>query len=498
MTYEDGSRETFGTDGDWRCARGPVVAASLYDGERYDARRELPGWSSPGFDAAGWAPVEAVAYDAGQLVAPTGPPVRRTQLVDPVATFASPSGKTIVDFGQNLVGRLRIRAHGSTAGRPSSCATPRCWRTASCASARCAAPAQPTSTRCAAAGSRSGSRASRSTASATRRSRLAGRGRVGSRAVVCHTDMERTGWFACSEPDLDRLHANVVWGMRGNFLDVPTDCPQRDERLGWTGDAQVFAPTASFLYDCAGMLTSWLRDVAAEQRGDGVVPIYVPFVALRMPEVPEDQLGGPMAAWGDAAVIVPWVLYERFGDREILAAQFASMQAWVDGVVERTGDALLWDEGMQLGDWLDPAAPPDQPWAAATDPHLVATAYLARSADLLSRAAGVLGLEPEAQLYSGLAGGVRHAFAQAVRRGRARIADRAARSRSSSRCCPRPEQRAAPGGGSPSSSQSAGHRIATGFVGTPLVCDALAARRRARRRLPPAAAARVPVLAVLR
>jgi alpha-L-rhamnosidase len=132
--------------------------------------------------------------------------------------------------------------------------------------------------------------------------------------------MERTGWFSCSHPELDRLHDNVVWGMRGNFLDVPTDCPQRDERLGWTGDAQVFAPTASFLYDCAGMLASWLRDVAAEQRDDGVVPLYVPYVELDF--TPPGEPDGPVAAWGDAAVIVPWVLYERFGDRGLLAAQF--------------------------------------------------------------------------------------------------------------------------------------------------------------------------------
>jgi alpha-L-rhamnosidase len=294
-------------------------------------------------------------------------------------------------------------------------------------------------------------------------------------AVVCHTDMERTGWFSSSEPLLDRLHENVVWGMRGNFLDVPTDCPQRDERLGWTGDAQIFAPSASYLYDCAGMLTSWLRDLAAEQTAEGVVPLYVPYVALDFTppdEAPEGDLDGPMAAWGDAAVIVPWVLYERFGDRELLAAQFGSMQAWVDGVAARTGDDLLWDSGMQLGDWLDPTAPPDQPWAAATDAHLVATAYLARSAELLSRAADVLGREPEAELYRGLAAGVRRAFNRAY-------GDQVGGSQTACALAlefallPDAPARERAGRQLAGLVAGAGHRIATGFVGTPLVCDAL-------------------------
>src|SRR5436309_16118271 len=142
------------------------------------------------------------------------------------------------------------------------------------------------------------------------------------RAVVCHSDMERTGWFECSDPLINRLHENVVWGMRGNFLSIPTDCPQRDERLGWTGDIQVFAPTACFLYDCAGFLSSWLADLAAEQHAaGGIVPVFVPNLPPMPPMFMEPS---PAAAWGDAAVIVPWVLYQRYGDADILARQFES------------------------------------------------------------------------------------------------------------------------------------------------------------------------------
>ncbi len=137
--------------------------------------------------------------------------------------------------------------------------------------------------------------------------------------------MERTGWFECSDPLLNRLHENVVWGMRGNFLDVPTDCPQRDERLGWTGDLEVFTPTASFLYDASGLLQSWLEDLAIEQRKlGGAVPHVVPNVL--------GDGAAAAAAWADAATVVPSVLYQRFGDKGILADQFDSMRAWVDYV----------------------------------------------------------------------------------------------------------------------------------------------------------------------
>ena len=145
--------------------------------------------------------------------------------------------------------------------------------------------------------------------------------------------MRRTGTFACSDPLVARLHENAVWGWRGNAVDVPTDCPQRDERLGWTGDLQVFTPTAAFLYDTAGMLTGWLRDLAVEQAADGTVPPYVPFARFdaQMPEL------GPEAGWGDAAVVVPWVLYERSGDLGLLERHWPSMSGWVDALARRAG-----------------------------------------------------------------------------------------------------------------------------------------------------------------
>ena len=168
--------------------------------------------------------------------------------------------------------------------------------------------------------------------------------------------------------------------MRGNFLDVPTDCPQRDERLGWTGDLQVFAPTAAYLYDVRGMIGNWLEDLRAEQREDGTVPIYIPTV-------PPEYLTRT-AGWSDAATIVPEALHTAYGDVGVLATMFDAMRAWVDFIEGEAGPGRLWEAGgMQLGDWLDPMAPPDAPFLGRTDSKLIATAYFARSAQIVSDAA---------------------------------------------------------------------------------------------------------------
>ncbi len=190
--------------------------------------------------------------------------------------------------------------------------------------------------------------------------------------MVVHSDMRRIGWFESSNDLLNRLHDNVVWSMRGNFVGVPTDCPQRDERLGWTGDINAFASTATFLYDVREVLGSWLEDLAAEQREFGGVPFTVPAAGIT---------GGahPTALWGDVAVSLPVHLYEAYGDREILARQYESMTAFIDQVAARLDDHGVWSRGFQFGDWLDPDAPPGSPGAAKADAHLVATAFVART-----------------------------------------------------------------------------------------------------------------------
>jgi alpha-L-rhamnosidase len=470
VSYADGSSERIVSDKGWRAATGPILASDIYDGEIYDARLERAGWAEPGYGDADWAGVRLVERDLATLVAPSGPPVRRTELVEPVAMWQAPSGRTIIDFGQNLVGRLRIAVQGE-AGQTLTLRHAEVLEHDELATRplRGAAATDRYTLR----GDGPETYEPHFTFHGFRYADVEGwPGEIAPgaiTAVVCHSDLERTGWFECSDPLLNRLHENVVWSMRGNFLDIPTDCPQRDERLGWTGDIQVFSPTACFLYDTAGFLQSWLQDLAAEQRQFGVVPFVVPNAL-------GDRANPPAAAWGDAACVVPWVLYQRYGDVGILEAQFDSMRAWVDQLAEVTGERRLWDKGFQFGDWLDPAAPPDNPAAARADAAVVATAYFAHSAGLLAQAAEVLGRAEEAERYGALAQEARQAFADEYVTPHGRVISDAPTVYAQAICfalLPDEEQRRNAGRRLATLARGSGYRISTGFVGTPLICDAL-------------------------
>ena len=456
------------TDESWRTSPGPVTASGIYPGEDHDVRLEQPGWDRPGFDDSGWSSAR-VGESIATPTARTSPAVRRIEELGVVEVITTPAGKTVLDFGQNLVGRLRLTVDGPAG---------------TLITLRHAEVLEHDEL---------GTRPLRQ-AKATNTLTLAGNGPItwepeftfqGFRyaevngwpgefdpaaitAQVIHSDMERTGWFASSHPLVDRLHENVVWGLRGNFLYVPTDCPQRDERLGWTGDIQVFTPTASFLYDVRGFLTSWLTDLAIEQdEGDGIVPFVVPNVLrgrLR-----------PAAAWGDAATVVPTVLHERFADERVLADQLASMQAWTDVIVERCGDRHLWEGQFQFADWLDPSAPPERPAEAKTDPDIVATAYVFRSADLTARAAELLGETEVAEKYAAIAETVRQAFLAEYVTPTGRMMSDAQTGYALAimfDIAP-PEQQQALGDRLAELVRSGGYTIGTGFVGTPIVCDAL-------------------------
>ncbi|MFI7611216.1 glycoside hydrolase family 78 protein [Nonomuraea terrae] len=473
VTYADGGTDVIVTDGDWRCAPGPVTAASLYDGEKHDARLLPAGWSRPGFDDAGWLPADVLDHDPALLAAPTGPPVRRVETLDPVEVLTGPGGETIVDFGQNIAGRLRIRVQGP-AGRTVTLRHAEVLEDGALA-LRPLRQADALDRYTLRGDAEPEEWEPRFTLHGFRYAEISGWpgpfDPADVRAVVCHTDMARTGTFTSSDPLLNRLHDNAVWSMRGNYADVPTDCPQRDERLGWTGDIQVFAPTASFLYDCAGPLASWLSDLSAEQAAYGTVPFFVPWVGVLGREPV------PAAAWGDAAVIVPWVLYQRFGDIGILEAQYAAMTAWVNEIAALAGESHLWDTGFQFGDWLDPAAPPDQPGKARTDPALVATAYHAWTAHLVSEAARVLGRDDDAERYAALASAVREAFRGEFVTPSGRLAcdtQTAYALALEFGLLDKPEQRERAGRRLAELVAHDDHRIGTGFVGTPLVMDALA------------------------
>jgi len=471
VTYTDGTTETVAATGPgWEATGdGSIIDSGIYAGEHQDLRRSL--------DDAVWTParVGAAARPGHEHVpvpeARIAPPVRRIQSLPVVATLTAPSGGTILDFGQNLVGRLRIRVRGAAGTRV------------------VAHHAEVLD------GGELALRPLRN-AKATATFELSGEGDVlesrfsfyGFRyaqitgldvdpadveAVVLHSDLTPTGWFAASDPLVEKLHENVRWGMRGNFLSIPTDCPQRDERLGWTGDIQVFAPTAAFLYDCDGFLTSWLRDLSHEQaRAGGIVPLVVPAA------LPSFAGGGPVAAWGDAATVVPSVLWERFGDRDALAAQYPSMCDWVEAVRRDADDDGLWAGRMQLGDWLDPAAPADKPGKAKVDADIVATAYLARSFQLVADTARLLGHAGDADRYARLAARSRAAFTAEYVTPAGRMMSDAPTAYALALQFDLVEDeplRAALGRRLAALVREGGYRIGTGFVGTPLVADALTA-----------------------
>ncbi|GAA4708391.1 alpha-L-rhamnosidase [Promicromonospora umidemergens] len=461
LEFADGSRRRIVTDGSWRASRSGILFDDLYDGERRDLR--VPNVP----DRGGSEPVEVVPGDLARLVARRGPAVRVTDRV-PVAGMSA-SGGTIVDFGQNLVGWVELVVRGGRAGdevtvrhaevleegelamRPLRSAKATASYVLSGADVEVLRPTF--------------------TFNGFRYAEICGLSEVAAAdvtALVLGSDLRRTAWFESSDPDVDRLYENVVWSMRGNFLDLPTDCPQRDERLGWTGDIQVFAPTAATLFDTSGFLAGWLEDLAAEQRPDGGVPYVVPDV-LREPD--------PAAAgWSDAATVVPSVLHLAYADHDLLARQYPSMRAWVDKVAGLAGDGKLWRGGFQFGDWLDPAAPPDDPAKAAADPDVVATAYFARSAGLLAAAARTLGHDADADRYRALADETVRAFNHEYVTPGGRVLSDCQTVYALALCwdlVADPAARGAAGDRLVELVVAAGYRVATGFLGTPLVLDAL-------------------------
>ena len=459
ITYIDGMVQRVVTDESWKAVASGVLEDDLYDGQTTDLRVETTG---------PWAPVDVVDWDLATLVAAEGPPVRRLMTVPVRELTLMDERKYLIDFGQNLVGWVRLTAHATAPGQEVSVRHAEVLENGELGT-RPLRGAKATD-HYILKGADNEVLEPAFTFHGFRYAEVSGlqdleAGQL--EAVVVGNDLERTGWFESSSAELNRLHENVVWGMRGNFLSVPTDCPQRDERLGWTGDIQVFAPTASSLFDCAGFLSSWLGDLVAEQGKDGSVPLVVPNV---LP-------GGPaIAVWGDAACVVPWVLYERFGDAGILQRQWDSMRSWVDYISAHAGDDFLWSGQFQLGDWLDPTAPPDNPAAAKADPDVIATAYFARSAEILTRSAAVLGDEASAKRYGELAARVRQAFADNYATPAGRVLSDAQTVYGLAiawSLLPTAQQRAGAGRRLADLVRLSGHTISTGFVGTPLILDAL-------------------------
>ena len=405
LTFADGHDQLVGTDPSWTAGPSETLADDLYDGQAVDAGR-LP------VDLTWQLPVVGLPFDTGALRPYLGPPVVRHESLRPVAVWTSPSGRTLVDFGQNLVGWLRFTVQGPR-GQEVRLRHGEVLE-ADELGVRPLRDAQATD-RLVLSGGVDRFEPTK-TFHGFRYAEVTGwPGELSVddvEAVVVHSDLRRTGTFACSNALLDRFHQNVVWGTRGNVLDLPTDCPQRNERLGWTGDLAVFAPTAAYLFDVEGFLADWLVDLWLEQEhADGLVPHVVPDVLKRMPHPAQYPPPETSAVWSDAAVWVPWALYEAYGDPAVLERQLPSMLSHLRRVESLLSPTGLWDTGFQFGDWLDPDAPPDAPWKAKADPAVVATVCVHRSARLVARAAEVLGRGEMQAWATALADRVRAAFA---------------------------------------------------------------------------------------
>ena len=406
IEYDDGSRETLVTDGTWKSnSGGPITMQSIYNGEYYDARKELTGWSKTGFDDSGWKSVQTANYNQAVLIGTETVPVRAIEKLKPKKIWTTPNGTLVADMGQNMVGWIRLKVEG---------------------------PAGTTVTiRHAEVMDKFGEFYTENlrAAQATLKYTLKGGGVeiyepsftfMGFRyvavdgfpgdlkpenltGVVIHSDMRPTGSFECSHPLINQLQHNIQWGQRGNFLDIPTDCPQRDERLGWTGDAQAFIRTAAYNMDVAAFFTKWLKDVAAEQDEKGAIPFVVPNV-----------LGGVRASagWADVVTIAPWTIYQVFGDHDLLERQYPSMKKYVDFIRKDAGRDYIWNNGSVFGDWLffKPELTHHTVPDGHTDQDLIATAFYGYSTKLLIAAAGVLGKTEDVETYGEVFERVKKAF----------------------------------------------------------------------------------------
>jgi alpha-L-rhamnosidase len=402
VVYTNGTRARIVSDKTWMFHFGPILMSEIYHGERYDARLEIPGWSSPGFDETGWKEVKEKDDDLDNLVAQTGPPVRRMAELTPVRIFTAPNGDTIVDMGQNMVGWVQLKVSGPAGRKVTLRHAEVLDKEGNMYYANLRAAKQ--TVEYTLKGGDVEVYEPHFTFQGFRYVKVSGYpgmpGIDDLTGMVIHSDMEPAGEFACSDQMVNQLQHNIQWGLMGNFLDVPTDCPQRDERLGWTGDAQVFCPTACYNRDAATFYTKWLRDLAFDQFPDGRVPHVIPDV----------MHSGSSAGWADASVVVPWTLYRQYGDTRILEKQYHSMKAWVDYMRNRSGKELLWNNGNHYGDWLAFATTDSDYPGATTDKDLIATAYFAWSTHLLSQAAAILGKEEDASFYSDLYNRIRTAF----------------------------------------------------------------------------------------
>lgn len=374
LTYEDGTEELLPTDESWLCGESRTRFSEIYDGESYDAT----------FEEKDWSRAHVFSWPNEILIPQEGEEIREMERLSAKSVFVTPRGETVIDFGQEVTGYVEFTVsakgqehihiqHGEVLDKGGNFYNENYRSAKSEIHYIC----------------KSGSQTWHPSLTffGFRYIKVEGFPGVPKpeqfTAIVVYSNIQQTGSLCCSDARLNQLFSNIFWGQKGNFLDVPTDCPQRDERLGWTGDAQVFIKTATYNYDVERFFRKWLRDLAADQRENGavgcVVPDYLPNI-------------GPSAAWSDAAVICPWQIYLTYGDSGVLKEQFASMQSWVDYITATTTTPYLWTGGEHFGDWLALDAEPGG-YEGASRKAFIASAFYAHSVDLLVRAGKVIGAD---------------------------------------------------------------------------------------------------------
>ena len=404
IEYADGTTKTIGSDDTWKYATGPIRFSDLYNGEVYDAKYEKKGWALPDYNDTGWKGVTIA--DAGKevLESSISPLPRKHEEFKVVRIIKTPKGETVLDFGQNLVGWVSFQLsgkagssiqfeHGEVLDKAGN------FYDDNMRSAK-------QLVRYIFKGFGVESYEPHFTYQGFRYVKVTGNvanlNPAAFKAIAVYADMATTGKFSTSNTLLNQLQHNIEWGQKGNFMDVPTDCPQRDERLGWTGDAQVFFRTAAFNMDVAGFFTKWMKDVASDQLPNGSVPFVVPNI------LNEGSTGS--AGWGDVATIIPWNMYVAYGDQQILANQYPSMRAWVEFMTSKSTNDL-WNTGFHFGDWLFYRPDDDNDGRSAiTDKYLIAQAFYAHSTQLLINAAKVLGNKGDEDKYTALLERIKKAF----------------------------------------------------------------------------------------
>lgn len=404
IEYSDGSKEQIISDGSWKSSTGSIVYSEIYNGETIDARKEKAGWNTANYDDRDWIPVKEASFTKDNLIATENEPVKKQEVFHPIKILSTPKGEKVIDFGQNLVGWVVMKVKGKSGDRIVLSHAEVLDKQGNFYTDNLrAARAQNTYIL---KGGEEETFEPHFTWQGFRYLRVEGiSGELNPNnftAVALYSDMETSGTFKSSNPMVNQLQHNIRWGQRGNFLDVPTDCPQRDERLGWTGDAQVFSRTAAFNMNVHSFFSKWLKDLEADQV-EGQVPHVVPNI------IGKNNVNS--TGWADAATIIPWNMYLAYGDKKVLETQYSSMKAYVESI-RRIAKNDLWNSGSHYGDWLyfRPVDDDNDGRSAVTDKSLIAQCFYAHSTQLLINTARILNRQDDVQQYTELLKRIKTAF----------------------------------------------------------------------------------------